>query len=112
MARVTSAWPGACVSPKRWPPSSETNSPDRSLAPSVWGMELVGAYMTDPLWISEYTVYLEQNFCVGHNDHHCVDMVQRHFPPMHSMAMAQFFVPQEICDTYFPACGGTKPPRM
>ena len=39
------------------------------------GMELVGAYMTDPLWISEYTVYLEQNFCVGHNDHHCVDMV-------------------------------------
>jgi len=76
------------------------------------GMELVGAYMTDPLWISEYTVYLEQNFCVGHNDHHCVDMVAMHFPPMHAMAMEQFFVPQQICDTYFPACGGTKPPRM
>ena len=92
-------------------------------------MEMVGAYMTDPLWISEYTVYLEQNFCVGHNDHHCVDMVRlgyyhtahltldytqvkMHFPPMHAMAMEQFFVPQEICDIYFPACGGTKPPRM
>ena len=43
------------------------------------GMELVGAYMTDPLWISEYTVYLEQNFCVGHNDHHCVDMVRCYY---------------------------------
>merc|ERR1712062_802532 len=74
------------------------------------GMELVGAYMGDPLWISEYTVYLEQNFCVGHNDHHCIDMVQRHFPPMHQMTMEKFFVPQEICDIYYPACGGTKPP--
>ena len=37
---------------------------------------MVGAYMTDPLWISEYTVYLEQNFCVGHNDHHCIQMVR------------------------------------
>ena len=42
----------------------------------VEGMEMVGLYMNDPLWISEYTVYLEQNFCVGHNDHHCVDMVR------------------------------------
>ena len=29
---------------------------------------MVGAYMTDPLWIAEYTLYLEQNFCVGHPD--------------------------------------------
>ena len=42
----------------------------------VEGMEMVQAYMTDPLWISEYTVYLEQNFCVGHNDHHCIGMVR------------------------------------
>merc|ERR1711874_376891 len=76
----------------------------------VEGMEWVGAYMNDPLWIAEYVVYLEQNFCVGHNDHHCIDMVQRHFPPMHQMTMEKFFVPQEICDIYYPACGGTKPP--
>ena len=37
---------------------------------------MVGAYMNDPLWIAEYTVYLEQNFCVGHNDHHCIQMVR------------------------------------
>ena len=36
--------------------------------------------------------------------------VQMHFPPMHAMAMAQFFFPQDICNIYFPACGGTKPP--
>ena len=42
----------------------------------VEGMEMVGAYMNDPLWIAEYTVYLEQNFCVGHNDHHCIQMVR------------------------------------
>ena len=42
----------------------------------VEGMEMVQAYMTDPLWISEYTVYLEQNFCVGNNNHHCIDMVR------------------------------------
>merc|ERR1719216_233008 len=29
----------------------------------VEGLEVVGAYMTDPLWIAEYTLYLEQNFC-------------------------------------------------
>merc|ERR1712179_893200 len=34
----------------------------------VEGLEVVGAYMTDPLWIAEYTLYLEQNFCVGHPD--------------------------------------------
>merc|ERR1712038_1886925 len=28
----------------------------------VEGLEVVGAYMTDPLWIAEYTLYLEQNF--------------------------------------------------
>merc|ERR1712001_445734 len=39
----------------------------------VEGLEVVGAYMTDPLWIAEYTLYLEQNFCVGHPDR-CVEV--------------------------------------
>ena len=75
----------------------------------VEGMEWVQAYMTDPLWVAEYTVYLEQNYCVGTHDPHCVDMVQRHFPPMHAMAMT-LFVPQDVCNTYSGACGATKPP--
>ena len=41
----------------------------------VEGLEVVGAYMTDPLWIAEYTLYLEQNFCVGHPDR-CVEAVK------------------------------------
>ena len=36
---------------------------------------MVGAYMTDPLWIAEYTLYLEQNFCVGHPDR-CKEVVK------------------------------------
>ena len=36
---------------------------------------MVGSYMTDPLWIAEYTLYLEQNFCVGHPDR-CVEVVK------------------------------------
>merc|ERR1711974_453342 len=47
----------------------------------VEGLEVVGAYMTDPLWIAEYTLYLEQNFCVGHPPR-CVDVVKTHWPPM------------------------------
>ena len=36
---------------------------------------MVGSYMTDPLWIAEYTLYLEQNFCVGRPDR-CVEVVK------------------------------------
>ena len=39
------------------------------------GLEVVGSYMRDPLWIAEYTLYLEQNFCVGHPDR-CVEAVK------------------------------------
>ena len=39
------------------------------------GLEVVGAYMTDPLWVAEYTLYLEQNFCVGHSER-CVPAVK------------------------------------
>ena len=52
-------------------------------------MEVVGAYMTDPLWIAEYTLYLEQNFCVGHPDR-CKEVVKVregfHFPPMYDIS--------------------------
>ena len=61
----------------------------------VEGMEFVEAYMRDPLWVAEYTLYLEQNFCVG-LDRHCVDLVYTHFPPMHTMAMDQFWIPQVV----------------
>ena len=34
-------------------------------AECVEGLEMVGAYMRDPLWVAEYTLYLEQEFCPG-----------------------------------------------
>merc|ERR1711997_1127418 len=76
----------------------------------VEGMEVVGAYMTDPLWIAEYTLYLETNFCVGH-PHGCVDAVKKHWPPMHAMVIEAFWKPQEICNEFAEACGATKPPQ-
>merc|ERR1711934_1289051 len=76
----------------------------------VEGLEVVGAYMTDPLWIAEYTLYLEQNFCVGHPDR-CVEAVKTHFPPMHAMVVEAFWKPQDICNDMAAACGATKPPQ-
>ena len=76
----------------------------------VEGLEVVGAYMTDPLWIAEYTLYLEQNFCVGHPPR-CVDVVKTHFPPMHAMVVEAFWKPQDICNSVAAACGATKPPQ-
>merc|ERR1712079_356770 len=63
----------------------------------IEGMEWVQAYMTDPLWVAEYTLYLEQNFCIGHNHQRCVQLVQTHFPHMHAMAMEQFWIPTDLC---------------
>merc|ERR1712061_771391 len=76
----------------------------------VEGLEVVGAYMTDPLWIAEYTLYLETNFCVGHPDR-CVQAVKTHFPPMHAMVVEAFWKPQDICNGVSAACGATKPPQ-
>ena len=56
-------------------------------------MSWVEAYMKDPLWVAEYTLYLEQNYCVGEKPN-CIDLVYTHFPPMHSMAMEQFWIPE------------------
>jgi len=78
----------------------------------VEGLEWVQGYMEDPLWVAEYTLYLEQNFCFDHGDH-CPDLIKEHFPPMHAMAVAEFWKPQEMCDQQ-PVCGGdfpTKPPK-
>merc|ERR1711997_913971 len=75
----------------------------------VEGLEVVGAYMRDPLWIAEYTLYLEQNFCVGHPDR-CVEAVKTHFPPMHAMVVEQFWKPAELCANQ-EVCGATKPPQ-
>ena len=80
-------------------------------AECVEGLELVGSYMTDPLWVAEYTVYLELNFCVNRPEH-CVDLVKRHFPPMHSMAVEEFWQPQAMCDATAEVCGATKPPQL
>merc|ERR1712012_673893 len=80
-------------------------------AECVEGLELVGSYMTDPLWVAEYTVYRELNFCVNRPEH-CVDLVKRHFPPMHSMAVEEFRQPQAMCDATAEVCGATKPPQL
>ena len=77
----------------------------------VEGLEWVQAYMQDPLWVAEYTLYLEQNFCVNKPDQ-CVQAVKRHFPPMHELTINEFWNPQELCDSQ-PVCGAsppTKPP--
>ena len=29
----------------------------------IEGLEWVGGYMSDPLWVAEYTLYLEEYFC-------------------------------------------------
>merc|ERR1711990_1016135 len=75
----------------------------------VEGLEVVGSYMNDPLWIAEYTLYLEQNYCVGYPAG-CVDGVKTHFPPMHAMAVEQFWKPAELCANQ-EVCGATKPPQ-
>ena len=74
----------------------------------IEGLQFVEAYMNDPLWVNEYTLYLELNFC-AEKPEHCPDMVKRHFPAMHAMTMEEFFVPESLCGMY-PVCGGTAQP--
>ena len=62
------------------------------------GLQWVGAYMTDPLWVAEYTFYLEETFCPGQADlQTCVDLVKEHFPAMHSMTVERFWDPAYLC---------------
>merc|ERR1712241_75508 len=76
----------------------------------VEGLEWVEAYLEDPIMIAEFTVYLEQNYCLSDWDH-CKEVVVHHFPSMHAMTMEKFMIPQEICMNE-PVCGATKPPMV
>ena len=79
--------------------------------------------MRDPLWVAEYTLYLEENFCPTQAatqrykmryqnvstkkfQNRCVDLVKEHFPPMHSMAVEEFWIPEDLCGLQ-PVCGGS-----
>merc|ERR1712179_15023 len=74
------------------------------------GLQWVQAYMYDPIMVAEFTIYLEQNFCIDEWKD-CKDTVKTHFPSMHAMAMEKFFIPTEICG-HQPVCGGpTHPPK-
>ena len=54
--------------------------------------------MTDPLWVAEYTLYLEQTFCPATPDSQtCEELVREHFPPMHSLTMERFWDPEYLC---------------
>ena len=43
-------------------------------------------YLLDDMEIREFTVYLEQNFCLPTNDR-CPTWIMNNFPTMHRMAM-------------------------
>merc|ERR1712060_61029 len=64
--------------------------------------------MEDPIMIAEFTIYLEQNYCIDEWEH-CKEGVVEYFPPMHAMAMEKFFIPTEICNQQ-EVCGATRPP--
>merc|ERR1712210_194405 len=63
----------------------------------VEGLNWVQMYMEDPIMIAEFTIYLEQNYCIDEWEH-CKEGVVEYFPPMHAMAMEKFFIPTEICN--------------
>merc|ERR1712233_247091 len=73
----------------------------------VEGLDWVKAYMMDPIMISEYVIYLEQNFCLDEWEN-CKENVFKHFPSMHMMAMEKFMIPVEICNQE-PVCGADPP---
>eukprot|EP00091_Calanus_sinicus_P003068 TRINITY_DN1321_c0_g1_i1.p1 TRINITY_DN1321_c0_g1~~TRINITY_DN1321_c0_g1_i1.p1 ORF type:complete len:214 (-),score=92.24 TRINITY_DN1321_c0_g1_i1:77-670(-) len=79
----------------------------------VEGLEWVKAFMLDPIMVAEYTIYLEQNFCLSDWEN-CKEGVKEYFPAMHNMAMEKFLIPVEICNNE-PVCGAdppTKPPMF
>merc|ERR1719187_1823043 len=74
----------------------------------IEGLEWVEAYMEDPIMVAEYTIYLEQNYCLDEWTG-CKELVFKHFAAMHLMAMEKFMIPVEICNTE-PVCGASLPP--
>merc|ERR1712200_2621 len=74
----------------------------------VEGLNWVQMYMEDPIMIAEFTIYLEQNYCIDEWEY-CKEGVVEYFPHMHAMAMEKFFIPTEICPQQ-EVCGATRPP--
>ena len=66
------------------------------------------SYLEDAVMVAEFTVYLEQNFCIPEWTH-CKEWTKRDFPRLHMMAMEKFFIPIEICNSE-PVCGGGTTP--
>merc|ERR1719315_737012 len=73
----------------------------------IAGLDFVQDYLLDDMEIHEFTVYLEQNFCLSTMPH-CPEMIATHFPVMHKMAMEEYFIPSDICHKE-PVCGASKP---
>ena len=64
----------------------------------VEGLDWVGGYLTDPLWVSEYSLYLQDNYCPGQPlSSQCVDLVRQHFPPMTALTVSSLWRPDYLC---------------
>ena len=62
------------------------------------GLEWVGGYLTDPMWVAEYSLYLQDNFCPGQSHpSQCVDLVRLHFPPMTALTVSSLWRPDYLC---------------
>merc|ERR1712127_11314 len=70
----------------------------------VEGMEFIEAYLEDPIFQGEASLFLQQHWC-KEDMPNCVAVVARHFIPMHVMVMEKFMIPQDICNLQ-PVCGG------
>ena len=73
-------------------------------------MEWIEAYLEDPVFQAEATLFLEQAWCQDDMPH-CVATVAKHFGPMHVMVMEKFMIPIDICNNAFVACGATHDPN-
>ena len=64
----------------------------------VEGLEWVGGYLTDPLWVAEYSLYLQDNFCPHQSlPSQCVELVRQHFPPMTALTVSSLWRPHYLC---------------
>ena len=64
----------------------------------VEGLEWVGGYLTDPLWVAEYSLYLQDNFCPSQaQPGQCEELVRLHFPPMTELTVSHFWRPDYLC---------------
>ena len=64
----------------------------------VEGLEWVGGYLSDPLWVAEYSLYLQDNYCPDQAlPSQCVDLVRQHFPPMTALTVSSLWMPHYLC---------------